>query len=219
MFFDNLNDIEKLASKTNCTIFVIPDESEINIKNARVVEKEKANISIEQIRTLISETRTKQKTARYIIIKQAEKMTLEACNAFLKSLEEPSENYHFILQTENLSSIIPTILSRAEVFVPRVDAPLDQAPVATDEAKTIAKRLIAAKDADYIKIMNDITKKKDDTREFALEVLGLAIEISYKSFFKTNNPAFLKKIPNLIETHKNIAANGNIKLHLVADML
>ena len=219
MFFDNLADIRNLASKTNCAIFVVPDQAEINIKNARVVEKEKTNISIEQIRTLISETRTKQKTPRYIIIKQAEKMTLEACNAFLKSLEEPSENYHFILQTEHLSSIIPTILSRAETFVLRTENPLDQAPAATDEAKTLAKRLIAAKDADYIKIMNDIVKKKDDTREFALEVLNLAVEISYKSFFKTNNPVFLKKIPHLIKTHENIAANGNIKLHLVADML
>lgn len=219
MFFDNLADIKKLAEKVSCAIFVIPNDAEIPIKNARIVEKDKTTISIEQIRTLISETRTKQKSPRFIIIKKAEQMTLEACNAFLKSLEEPNENYHFILQTENLSSIIPTILSRAEVFILRIENPLDKTAEVADEVKNLAKKMIIAKDKDYIAIMNEIAKKKDNTRELALQVLGSAIEMSYKSYFKTGNQLFLKKIPNLVTTYENIAANGNIKLHLVADML
>lgn len=219
MFFDNLEDIKKLAERVSCAIFVIPNSAEINIKNARIVEKDKTTISIEQIRTLISETRTKQKTPRFIIIKQAEQMTLEACNAFLKSLEEPGENYHFILQTENLSSIIPTILSRSEVFILRTTNPLDKMAETSEEVKNLAKKMIVAKDKDYIGIMNEIAKKKDSTRELALQVLSSAIEMSYKSYFKTGNQMFLKKIPKMVETYENIAANGNIKLHLVADML
>lgn len=219
MFFDNLEDIKKLAERVSCAIFVIPNSAEINIKNARIVEKDKTTISIEQIRTLISETRTKQKTPRFIIIKQAEQMTLEACNAFLKSLEEPGENYHFILQTENLSSIIPTILSRSEVFILRTTNPLDKMAETSEEVKNLAKKMIVAKDKDYIGIMNEIAKKKDNTRELALQVLSSAIEMSYKSYFKTGNQMFLKKIPKMVETYENIAANGNIKLHLVADML
>ncbi len=219
MFFDNLTDIEKLASKVNCAIFVIPNGAEIAIKNAEIIEKDKTTISIEQIRNLIAKTRTKQTTPRFVVIKEAEKMTVEACNAFLKSFEEPNENYHFVLQTENLSSILPTILSRAEVFILRINNPLDQAPAASEEAKNLAKKMIVAKDKDYITIMNEIAKKKDGARELALEVLSAAIEMSYKSYFKTGNKLFLKKIPNLITTHENIAANGNLKLHLVADML
>lgn len=219
MFFDNLTDIEKLASKVNCAIFVIPNGAEIAIKNAEIIEKDKTTISIEQIRNLIAKTRTKQTTPRFVVIKEAEKMTVEACNAFLKSFEEPNENYHFVLQTENLSSILPTILSRAEVFILRINDPLDQAPAASEEAKNLAKKIIVAKDKDYIAIMNEIAKKKDGARELALEVLSAAIEMSYKSYFKTGNKLFLKKIPNLITTHENIAANGNLKLHLVADML
>ncbi|MBR6097289.1 hypothetical protein IKP94_00870 [Candidatus Saccharibacteria bacterium] len=219
MFFDNLSEINELAGRVQCAIFVVPNSAEINIKNATVIEKDKTTISIEQIRNVISDTRTKQKTARYIVIKQAEKMTLEACNAFLKSLEEPNENYHYVLQTENLSNIIPTIRSRAEIFILRINNPLDAAPIATDEIKNLAKRMLVAKDKDYIAIMNDIVKKKDNVREIALEVLSTAIEISYKSYFKTNNQMFLKKIPKLVKTHENISANGNIKLHLVADML
>ena len=79
--------------------------------------------------------------------------------------------------------------------------------------------MIIAKDKDYVAIMNEIAKKKDNTRELALQVLSSAIEMSYKSYFKTGNQLFLKKIPNLVTTYENIAANGNIKLHLVADML
>ena len=219
MFFDNLSEIGGLAAKVHCAIFVVPNSAEINIKNATVVEKDKTTISIEQIRNVISDTRTKQKTARYIVIKQAEKMTLEACNAFLKSLEEPNENYHYILQTENLSSVIPTIRSRAEIFILRTKNPLDAAPASSEEIKTLAKRMLIAKDKDYVGIMNDIAKKKDNVREVALEVISTAIEISYKSYFKTNNQMFLKKIPKLVKTYENISANGNIKLHLVADML
>ncbi len=219
MFFDNLTDIEKLASKVNCAIFVIPNGAEIAIKNAEIIEKDKTTISIEQIRNLIAKTRAKQTTPRFVVIKEAEKMTAEACNAFLKSFEEPNENYHFVLQTENLSSILPTILSRAEVFILRINNPLDQAPAASEEAKNLAKKMIVAKDKDYIAIMNEIAKKKDGARELALEVLSAAIEMSYKSYFKTGNKLFLKKIPNLITAHENIAANGNLKLHLVADML
>ncbi|MGF2565584.1 hypothetical protein ACQUWZ_27425, partial [Ralstonia pseudosolanacearum] len=184
---DNLSEINELAGRVQCAIFVVPNSAEINIKNATVIEKDKTTISIEQIRNVISDTRTKQKTARYIVIKQAEKMTLEACNAFLKSLEEPNENYHYVLQTENLSNIIPTIRSRAEIFILRINNPLDAAPIATDEIKNLAKRMLVAKDKDYIAIMNDIVKKKDNVREIALEVLSTAIEISYKSYFKTNN--------------------------------
>lgn len=219
MFFDNLSEIAELASKVQCAIFVIPNSAEINIKNATIIEKDKTTISIEQIRNVISGTRSKQKTARYFVIKQAEKMTVEACNAFLKNLEEPNENYHYVLQTENLASIIPTIRSRAEIFLLRIENPLDNVAEVPEEIKALAKRLLIAKDKEYVGIMNEITKKKDNVREIALEVLASAIEIAYKSYFKTRNPIFLKKIPNFIKAHENISANGNIKLHLVADML
>ena len=44
-------------------------------------------------------------------------MNPAAANAFLKNLEEPKENYHYVLQTEKLSRILPTIISRSEVFI------------------------------------------------------------------------------------------------------
>ncbi len=220
MFFDKIEEIPKLVEKIGCAIFVVPNNTEIPIKNATIIEKGSASsISVDQIREVISRAGSKQKTAQYIIVKQADLMNPAAANAFLKNLEEPKENYHYVLQTEKLSRILPTIISRSEVFILKHNNPLDEGINASEEIKNIAKRLIVAKEKDYLDIMNEITKKKDNVREFALDILQAAIEMSYKSFFKTNNQIFLKKIPNMIKTYENIAANGHIKLHLVADML
>ncbi len=221
MFFDNLADMPKLAAMSGCVIFVIPDNVEIPIKNAILVEKpkDKASILIEQIRDVISRVNTKQSSDQYIIVRQAEKLNLEAANAFLKNLEEPKENYHFILQTTKPSNLLPTILSRAKLYFWRQKNPLDANIEADDKVKDLAKRLLVARERDYVEIMNDIVKKKDNTREYALEILSIAIEMAYKSYFKTKNVIFLKKLPKLIQAHANISANGNIKLHLVADML
>lgn len=221
MFFDNLEEIPKIAGKIGCSIFVIPNDAEIKIKNAKIIEceKDKATISVDQIREVIAHVDIKQKTDQFIIIKQADKMNIAAANAFLKNFEEPKENYHYILQTENLSEILPTIRSRSEIFILKKLNVLDEGIDADEKIKTFAKRLIAAKEKDYIDIMTEITKKKDNVREYALQILGTAIEMSYKSYFKTENQIFLKKIPKFIKAYENIKANGHIKLHLVADML
>ncbi len=49
---------------------------------------------------------------RVIIIKNIEYARNEALNAFLKTLEEPPKNTYFIITTDNLNSVIPTIRSR-----------------------------------------------------------------------------------------------------------
>ena len=221
MFFDNLTDIPNLAKNVGCTVFVIPSDTEIPIKNALIVRPDeiKTGIVIEQVQEIITHLNAKQTNDQFIIIYDADKMNASAANAFLKNLEEPKENYHFILQTESPEALLPTILSRSELFVLKTPHPLDAEIKVDDKIKALAKQLIIATNKDYIKIMNDITKKKDDTRTYALLILKTAIEISYKSYFKTKNEVFLKKLPHLIKAYENISANGHIKLHLVADML
>jgi len=75
---------------------------------------EKNSITIEQIRQLYSATRTGGKLT--IIIKDSHQMGREAQNAFLKLLEEPPENTHFILTTSHIDSLLPTIRSRSQVI-------------------------------------------------------------------------------------------------------
>lgn len=52
----------------------------------------------------------------FIIIFNAEEMTRESANAFLKTLEEPNENTHIILVTSQKDALLDTILSRTQLF-------------------------------------------------------------------------------------------------------
>lgn len=75
------------------------------------------SIKISQIRDLQSDIVIKpHKKYKIYIIDRAEKMTVEAQNALLKTLEEPPEYAIIILVTNNKESLLPTIRSRCEVI-------------------------------------------------------------------------------------------------------
>ena len=143
---------------------------------------------------------------------------LDSANALLKNLEEPQDNVHFILITSQVSKIIPTILSRSAIYFLRHVAPIDGPIDASEKIIELAKRLVVAKPADLPAIADEITKGKDGVRQKTLEILGTAIEILYKSYYKTDKELFLKKLPKFLNTYENIANNGHVKLHLVADL-
>ncbi len=54
-----------------------------------------------------------------ILIPQAQTMTVAAANALLKTLEEPTANSYIVLITEDLDSLLPTIVSRCALYVIR----------------------------------------------------------------------------------------------------
>lgn len=75
------------------------------------------SIKIAQIRGLQSDIIIKpHKKYKIYIIDKAEKMTIEAQNALLKTLEEPPKYAIIILVTNNKESLLPTIKSRCEVI-------------------------------------------------------------------------------------------------------
>jgi DNA polymerase III delta prime subunit len=78
------------------------------------IDLDKGVISVEIMRRLYEESGTKTTSDRIIIIDYAERMTVQAQNAFLKLLEEPSVNTYFMLLSHAASKMLPTILSRAE---------------------------------------------------------------------------------------------------------
>lgn len=78
------------------------------------VNLERGTISVDSIRRLYEATRTIETGKRIIIIDYAERMGQQAQNAFLKLLEEPGVNTHFILLTHEASRLLPTIVSRAQ---------------------------------------------------------------------------------------------------------
>ena len=220
MFFDSINDIVKIASRVGCAIFVVPKETMIEIKNATILQpEEKSTITIEQVRGVIKRLSVKQTSEQYIIIRPADLLGEEAANAFLKNLEEPGEKVHFVLITDVPSRLLPTILSRAEIYFLRDLETIDSEIKADAKVKDLAKRLIVAKPADLPNLAEEICKKKDGVRAYALEVLATTIKMLYKSYFLTQKEVFVKKLPRFLSAYENIEKNGHIRLHLIADLI
>ena len=230
MYYDDSKDVIDLATKSSFSIFVDREDAEFchnfseNLNSSRftIIEPGKNHtINVDQIRGIISSSHTIRKKDYFYVIKNADSMNEAAQNAFLKLLEEPPKNYHFVMQTKNAYSLLETVLSRADIYIKRENAPLDAPILAAEKVKSYAKQLISAKETDLVPLMNRIISEKEykkDARGFATNIVECAIEITYKSYFKTKNLIFLKKLPKLLNLLGSLKQNGNIKLHLVADL-
>ena len=77
-----------------------------------------SNNSVEDIRSLIEQVRIIPQSGRYsvFIIDEVHMLSQAAFNAFLKTLEEPPAHAVFILATTEKHKIIPTILSRCQIY-------------------------------------------------------------------------------------------------------
>lgn len=224
MFFESIADIDKFVLESGFSIFLLPKKSNININSSfDVFPDEKDKIGIEKIRELREQFVTKQTKDLFIVVHDADKMNIPAQNAFLKFLEEPSEHYHIVFLVQSLSMLLPTILSRGDLYILREKNTLEAGIMAEENIKDYAKKLLASSGKNLVSLAEAITKdkeykRKDNSRIFTLKICDTAIEIAYKSYFKTKNPVFIKKISNLLILSENLKKNGNIKLHLIADL-
>lgn len=217
MFFNSAEEIKEIAGWCGTAVFVVPCDEVVEINGALVLQpEEKSVITIEQVRRVLGLLAVKQTVDMFVMIRPAELLNAEAANALLKALEEPGEKVHFVLVTDAPSQLLPTILSRASVYVMRVQ---DDGGVHADEkVKEMAKKLMVAKGADLVTLAEEIAKKKDGVRAYALSVLGVAIEMLYKTYFITGKEVFLNKIPKFLAAYEAIAKNGHIKLQIVANL-
>lgn len=97
-------------------------EKEIDRQYADIIEyrvaKNKQSIGVREVtENIIEEIKTKpyESDKKIIIIYQADKMTTEAQNAFLKTVEEPPKGVFIILLCENLEGVLDTIKSRCQI--------------------------------------------------------------------------------------------------------
>lgn len=218
MLFDDARQIGEIARKVGTAVFVVPDEVKVNLPNAIMLEPEdKTVISIEQVREVIGRLGVKQFNDLFIVIRPAEKLCAEAANALLKNLEEPGEKVHFVLITENPAALLATIRSRAAIYFLKVGHNNDICASSTD--KELAKKLLVAKGNDLVKLAEEIAKKKSGgARTYALSVVGIAIEMLYKSYYITGKVVFLQKLPKFLRTYDALMQNGHIKLQIVAGL-
>ncbi|MCR5761717.1 MAG: hypothetical protein K6F82_07005 [Sphaerochaetaceae bacterium] len=122
---------KKFAEAGNCSelIEALPDIPENEIASfCASLEKSVASIignkastgpvTVSQVRNIKAwcETSSIENKRKTVIIEGLENALPAACNALLKILEEPPEKTTFILISENISAILPTILSRVRVF-------------------------------------------------------------------------------------------------------
>ena len=146
-------------------------------------------------------------TRRAVLVRQAHAMTIEAQNAFLKTLEEPPGDALIILQTDQPDALLPTILSRCQL--------VRLAPTAVDgdddAILLCSKTLEQLRESSFgkrLQIIDTLAK----TREDALTFVNLAIRALHPNL-QTNGVA--KLLRNLLATRTRIM--GNINPRLVLD--
>ncbi len=143
-------------------------------------------------------------TNKVFIIWLAERMNLNAANKLLKLLEEPPEDAYFILTTENEAQILPTILSRCQIFpVPKIpnaemERNLEQFVI---EDRAHLKEIVRLAGGDWNLAMK-YHEDEDPNKPFK-ENFVKWVRIAYSA---RNNP---KAIVELKEWAEQLAGEGN----------
>ncbi len=127
-----------------------------------------SNNSVEDIRTLVEQVRYAPQTGNYkvYIIDEVHMLSNAAFNAFLKTLEEPPSYAIFILATTEKHKIIPTILSRCQIFDFHRIQPQD----IVEQLKYVAQQEGIAYDEEAL---HTISQKADGALRDALSIFDL----------------------------------------------
>tara|TARA_B100000767_G_scaffold96339_1_gene92576 strand:+ start:2069 stop:3775 length:1707 start_codon:yes stop_codon:yes gene_type:complete len=179
-----------------------------------------SNNSVDDIRSLTDQVRIPPQTGSYkvYIIDEVHMLSQAAFNAFLKTLEEPPAHAIFILATTEKHKIIPTILSRCQIFDFKRITVLDT----KNYLKTIAEKEGITADDDALHI---IAQKADGAMRDALSIFDRVISFSgknltreavtqnlnvldYDSYFKMTDLLLENKIPDVLNNFNSILAKG-----------
>ncbi|MDE5708886.1 MAG: DNA polymerase III subunit gamma/tau [Alistipes sp.] len=146
-----------------------------------------SNNSVEDIRTLIEQVRIIPQVGRYsvFIIDEVHMLSAAAFNAFLKTLEEPPAHAVFILATTEKHKIIPTILSRCQIY----DFNRIRVEDSVEYLKYIASQEGVAADEESL---NLIAQKADGGMRDALSMFDKAVSfcgttLDYRNVARTLN--------------------------------
>lgn len=166
-----------------------------------------SNNSVDDIRNLIDQVRYPPQSGRYkiYIIDEVHMLSTSAFNAFLKTLEEPPAYAIFILATTEKHKILPTILSRCQIFdfnrIQIGDMTQHLANIAAKEgiiAEWSALELISQKAdgglRDALSMFDlNVTFSKDNTLHYA-EVLENLHILDYDYYFKMTDALMESKV-------------------------
>ena len=195
--------------------FEISDDNSYNIFELDAA----SNNGVEGIRNLIEQTRIPPQTGKFkvYIIDEVHMLSSGAFNAFLKTLEEPPAHCVFILATTEKHKIIPTILSRCQIY--NFKRITNEGIV--DHLKNICKlEKIKFEDNALIQIANKSDGAMRDALQLFDKVVGVNKELTSKLVSENLNTVdfetyiklfeFINKndIPNLIVEVNSVLDNG-----------
>ncbi|MDY7395142.1 DNA polymerase III subunit gamma/tau [Aureibaculum sp. 2210JD6-5] len=189
-----------------------------------------SNNSVDDIRNLTDQVRIPPQTGKYkvYIIDEVHMLSQAAFNAFLKTLEEPPAHAIFILATTEKHKIIPTILSRCQIFdfkrIGVVDIKDYLHKIAKEEnikADDDALHIVAQKAdgalRDALSIFDRVVSFSNDniTRQAVAENLNV---LDYDSYFKITDLILENNIPQVLISFNEILAKGFEGHHFIAGL-
>lgn len=99
-----------LAAGTHPDLLVLPSAARVGS------EDEWQSVKVDDIRSIFEFTQNKGSHAKVIVIDQADKLSIAAANALLKTLEEPQAGVFLILISDHPARLLPTIRSRVQLL-------------------------------------------------------------------------------------------------------
>lgn len=189
-----------------------------------------SNNSVDDIRNLTDQVRIPPQAGAYkvYIIDEVHMLSSNAFNAFLKTLEEPPKHCIFILATTEKHKIIPTILSRCQIFdfkrITVSDAKNYLKLIAQEqgiEAEDDALHIIAQKAdgamRDALSIFDRVVSfsGKNLTRQAVSENLNV---LDYDTFFQVTDLILNNEIPALLLQFNAILSRGFEGQHFIAGL-
>ncbi len=189
-----------------------------------------SNNSVDDIRSLTDQVRIPPQTGNYkvYIIDEVHMLSQAAFNAFLKTLEEPPKHAIFILATTEKHKIIPTILSRCQIFdfkrITVTDIKNHLAEIAKTEdidAEDDALNIIAQKAdgalRDALSIFDRVVSfsGKNLTRQAVTENLNV---LDYTTYFETTEHLLNNDIPGALVLFDEILAKGFDGHHFISGL-
>ncbi len=180
-----------------------------------------SNNSVEHVRSLVDQTRIPPQQGKYkvFIIDEVHMLSSSAFNAFLKTLEEPPAHAIFILATTEKHKIIPTILSRCQIFdfrriqIPDIVSHLQTICVAEGiTADPDALHIIAQKAdgalRDALSIFDRIVSASTDNKIHYADVIENLNVLDYDYFFKMTDALLSEDLPSVLNTFEDVMRRG-----------
>ena len=190
-----------------------------------------SNNSVEDIRNLTEQVRIPPMNGKYkvYVIDEVHMLSSAAFNAFLKTLEEPPKYAIFILATTEKHKIIPTILSRCQIYdfsrISNRDIVAHLQSVAEKEgvtAEQAALDIIAEKSdggmRDALSIFDQVVSFTGGQVTYQKTIENLNV-IDYDYYFRLTDMFLEKRIPDSMLLLNDILSKGFDASHLISGLM